>query len=178
VIVAIAVVPEINTIGVVGAIVVALAMVGAAADLAKNPEQTTFSLIVKVPKEPDVEDPRLIFVVDPEAPPVPILISFVTPEALMPPCMVVIDAAVVPPTASVAVEAKALNVALPSIEVVNVGAVVGANPEIDAPAGIVTVPVKVGDAIGANPEIDAPAGIVTVPVNVGEATGALVPSCV
>ena len=52
-------------------------------------------------------------------------------------------------------------------------------PLIDAPAGIVTVPVKVGLARGAYVELadevvryplmEAPAGIVTVPVNVGEA---------
>jgi hypothetical protein len=34
------------------------------------------------------------------------------------------------------------------------------------------VPVKVGEANVANPEIDAPDGMVTVPVKVGDALGA------
>jgi hypothetical protein len=37
-------------------------------------------------------------------------------------------------------------------------------------------PVSEGEASGANPEMDAPAGMVTVPVKVGLAVGALVVS--
>jgi hypothetical protein len=40
------------------------------------------------------------------------------------------------------------------------------------PVGKDGVPEKVGEASAANPEMDAPAGIVTVPVKVGEASGA------
>jgi hypothetical protein len=39
--------------------------------------------------------------------------------------------------------------------------------------GAVGVPVRAGEAKGAKPEIDAPAGMVTVPVKVGLASGAL-----
>ena len=38
--------------------------------------------------------------------------------------------------------------------------------------GAAGTPVNVGDANGANPEMEAPDGIVTVPVNVGDANGA------
>ena len=41
-----------------------------------------------------------------------------------------------------------------------------------------TVPVNVGPARSAYPEIDAPDGIVTVPVKVGDAIGAFAPSAV
>jgi hypothetical protein len=41
-----------------------------------------------------------------------------------------------------------------------------------AAVGAAGVPVKVGEASGANPEIEAPDGIVTVPVKVGLASGA------
>ena len=42
-----------------------------------------------------------------------------------------------------------------------------------AAVGAVGTPVRSGEASGANPEMLAPAGIVTVPVNVGEARLAL-----
>ena len=42
----------------------------------------------------------------------------------------------------------------------------------------VGVPVNAGEASGAKPEIDAPPGIVTVPVKVGEAIGAFRPMAV
>ena len=47
-----------------------------------------------------------------------------------------------------------------------------------AAVGASGVPVSDGEASGAKPEIDAPEGIVTVPVKVGLASGALVSICV
>jgi len=84
VIVAIAVVPETNTICVVGAIVVALAIVGATAPVAFSPVSTVFSLNVIVPPEPDTAEPILTFVVDPETPSVPIFIVLVDPDSVAP----------------------------------------------------------------------------------------------
>ena len=43
------------------------------------------------------------------------------------------------------------DVGMPSIGVVNEGETSGANPAIEAPVGMVTVPVKVGEASGAPP---------------------------
>ena len=110
VIVAIAVVPETNTICVVGAIVVALAIVGAAAPVAFSPVSTVLSLNVIVPAEPDTAEPILTFVVDPETLVVPILIVFVAPFTVAPVNKFNVDVAVVPPIVNVVAAPNSLTV--------------------------------------------------------------------
>ena len=69
-------VPDTNTIGVVGAMVAALAIVGAAAVVAIKPLYVTFWLSSVVPVAPDVSEPRVMLVTDPDAPRVPMSIDF------------------------------------------------------------------------------------------------------
>ena len=82
------VVPDTNTIGVVGAMVVALAMVGAAAVVAIRPLYVMLLLNSVVPVAPAVSEPSVILVTEPDALRVPISIDF----AVVP--VIVVDATV------------------------------------------------------------------------------------
>jgi len=98
VIVAIAVVPEINTTFVVGAIVVAEAIVGADPPKDIRPLKSALLFRVVVPVAPETEEPISIFVIDPLAPPVPIFNVFVTELAVALPNIVAFNDVVgVPP---------------------------------------------------------------------------------
>ena len=188
VIVAIAVVPETNAICVVGAIVVALAIVGAAAPVASNPVWTIFSFIVMVPPEPDTAEPILIFVADPESPAVPIFIVLVCPDNVAPVNKLSDDELVVEPIEIVVAALKALTVkrfVLNNVSVpVEVEASVGEAPfifnvvaldKVTVAFAIVAVPVAAPiDKVVAAPKALTPVRFVLNNVSVPVAVDAIV----
>jgi len=86
VIVAIDVVPETKAIGVVGAIVVAEAIVGApeVVPFEVNPKILVLPLRLVVDVAPDTAEPMFTVVVEPDNPAVPMLIVLEAPEAVAP----------------------------------------------------------------------------------------------